>query len=258
MGCLSRCFSKLVLFILNFIVFVIGTAVIVVASLVLAHSSDFSTFLHGGAVTVPVILLCCGVFVMLLGFFGCFGALKQSPCLLNTYAIIVLVLVMAQIGVGIYAGVERVSIKDTVSDGMIQIFDKYVGGTDVQKMDELSKAIDASQHSLKCCGVFGYSDWYNGNISHTTLPNNMDVSPGCCKDMSAGSLPTCAQKIQGASEKKLEESIYTEGCFKKYDDLVEGKSLWLIIGAVVLALVQLGCVFIACGLARTRRRGSTY
>jgi len=254
MGCLSRCFSKLVLFILNFIVFVIGTAVIVVASLVLAHSSDFSTFLHGGAVTVPVILLCCGVFVMLLGFFGCFGALKQSPCLLNTYAIIVLVLVMAQIGVGIYAGVERVSIKDTVSDGMIQIFDKYGNGD-----DELAKAIDASQHSLKCCGVFSYSDWYNSSvISHTELKNQMEVSPGCCKDMSAGSLPTCAQNIKKASEKKLEERIYTEGCFKKYDDLVEGKSLWLIIGAVVLALVQLGCVFIACGLARTRRRGSTY
>jgi len=257
MGCLSRCFSKLVLFILNFIVFAIGTAVIVVASLVLAHSSDFSTFLHGGAVTVPVILLCCGVFVMLLGFFGCFGALKQSPCLLNTYAIIVLVLVMAQIGVGVYAGVERVSIKDTVSDGMIQIFDQYVGGTDVQKMDELSKAIDASQHSLKCCGVFGYSDWYNKSVIslHTPL-QDVDVSVGCC--IHADAIPKCAMGINGAAESDVEQKIYTDGCFKKYDDLVEGKSLWLIIGAVVLALVQLGCVFIACGLARTRRRDSQY
>jgi len=254
MGCLSRCFSKLVLFILNFIVFVIGTAVIVVASLVLAHSSDFSTFLHGGAVTVPVILLCCGVFVMLLGFFGCFGALKQSPCLLNTYAIIVLVLVMAQIGVGIYAGVERVSIKDTVSDGMIQIFDKYVGGSD----DELSKAIDASQHSLKCCGVFGYSDWYNTSVLSLpkSLPDGDDVSVGCCINSTLWA--TCAKNINGIDESIVEKQIYTDGCFKKYDDLVEGKSLWLIIGAVVLALVQLGCVFIACGLARTRRRGSTY
>jgi len=251
MGCLSRCFSKLVLFIMNFIVFAIGTAVIVVASLVLAHSSNFSTFLHGGAVTVPVILLCCGVFVMLLGFFGCFGALRQSPCLLNTYAIIVLVLVMAQIGVGIYAGVKSVSIKDTVSDGMIQIFDKYGGGD-----DELTKAIDASQHSLKCCGVFGYSDWYNGTISHTKLPYGEDVSVGCCKDLHKE--PDCAQGINGIAEKFVTDKIYTDGCFKKYDDLVEGKSLWLIIGAVVLALVQLGCVFIACGLARTRRRGSMY
>jgi len=253
MGCLSRCFSKLVLFILNFIVFVIGTAVIVVASLVLAHSSDFSTFLHGGAVTVPVILLCCGVFVMLLGFFGCFGALKQSPCLLNTYAIIVLVLVMAQIGVGIYAGVESVSIKDTVSDGMIQIFDKYENGD-----DELTKAIDASQHSLKCCGVFGYSDWYNKSVISlpNPLPNGVDVSVGCCINMDLA--PNCAKNINGPNESLVEKQIYTDGCFKKYDDLVEGKSLWLIIGAVVLALVQLGCVFIACGLARTRRRDSQY
>jgi len=253
MGCLSRCFSKLVLFIMNFIVFAIGTAVIVVASLVLAHSSNFSTFLHGGAVTVPVILLCCGVFVMLLGFFGCFGALRQSPCLLNTYAIIVLVLVMAQIGVGIYAGVESVSIKDTVSDGMIQIFDKYRGEGD----EELTKAIIASQHSLKCCGVFGYSDWYNSSVISLPkpLPYGDDVSIGCCIESNS---PNCAKNIKGRSESLIENQIYTDGCFKKYDDLVEGKSIWLIIGAVVLALVQLGCVFIACGLARTRRRGSMY
>src|SRR5690349_18198879 len=46
---------------------------------------------------VPMIVLCIGVFIFLISFLGCCGALQSNICLLETYSIFLLMLVLAQI-----------------------------------------------------------------------------------------------------------------------------------------------------------------
>jgi len=239
------CFTKFFLFVLNFVVFGLGVAVITLASLILHHGSQFKDLIDSGTFTVPVVLLVFGIFITLIGFFGCAGALRESPCLLYSYASIVLLLLVAQIGVAVYASVKREEFKDFAEQNMIKIFNKY-GGQD----PELTKTLDRAQHELKCCGVNHYSDWYNTTIIPNTVTD--DVPIGCCKDETV----TQCTKVRGKATDQVKELIYTEGCFSKYVNLVEGESTWMIVGAIVLALVQLACVVIACGIGRNAREQS--
>jgi len=242
------CFTKFFLFVLNFIVFALGVSVITLASLILHHGSQFKDLLDEGTLTVPIVLLVFGVVITFIGFFGCFGALRESPCLLYSYASIVLVLLIAQVGVAIYASLQKEEFKGLVSAHMVEIFNKY-GGKD----QELTNGLDSAQHELECCGVQSYADWINGtSLSQAVLPRGA-VPKGCCKDEE--DFPTCTV-VQGKPAKDVEDMIYTVGCMKKYVDIVENESTWMIVGAIVLALVQLGCVVIACGIGRNAREQS--
>jgi len=243
--------TKILLFLLNFAVFGVGVAVVTLASLVLSHTSDFSTFFSSGAVTVPIVLLLFGAAVLLLGFLGCCGALRESSCLLNSYAIIVMVLVLGQLGVGIYAAVAWNDFENWATGQMADVLNQY-NSMKASDQNSISYAIDVSQHELQCCGINSYKDWRN----RTLLPNaNLRgaVTVGCCRDKPdhINPPPMCTM----AADPDL---IYTEGCFTKFYDLIKGKNLWMIIGAVSLGVLQLLCVFAACVLAKSSSRRERY
>jgi len=88
-------------------------------------------------------------------------------------------------------------------------------------------------------------------------PVRLDTSVpmGCCQDTSL--YPDCAN-LASKTDQQIKESIFTEGCFQKYDDLVHGESTWMIIGAVAMALVQLACVVIACGIGKNAAQSHRY
>lgn len=244
------CFSKFFLTALNFLVFAVGVAVIVLASLILSHGQDFQALVDKGSFTVPIILLIIGVIILLIGFFGCFGAIRESPCLLYTYATIVLCLLIAQIAVIVYGSVEKGKIQDVMSEKMIKVMATY------GHSDEGTASLDTAQHGLQCCGVFNYTDWGTGGAIHKAIiADGGDVPKGCCRHITAD----CNKNIFGASKNDIKARIYTDGCFTKFWDIVEGESIWMIVGAVVLGLVQLACVVIACGIGkRSSQRDHVY
>jgi len=239
------CFTKFFLFALNFVVFALGVAVIVLASLILSHGQEFQTLLSEGVLTVPIVLLALGIIVMIIGFFGCFGALRESPCLLNSYAAIVLVLLIAQIAVAVYGIVEKDEITALISNNMVKVFNKF-GST-----EEETQSLNVAQNTLKCCGVNNYTDWYTGVLTPEGKPaNNGDVPYGCCNTNST----SCNQNIKTLTPEEAGQTIYTEGCYTKFVSMVEGETTWLIVGAVLLGLLQLACVVIACGISNRSPR----
>lgn len=172
--------------------------------------------------SVPIVFLVLGIAIVIIGFFGCFGALRESPCLLNSYAVIVMVLLLGQIALVIYGTVQKTALLDGIEKFMIkEVFDKYYSDKDTKK------AVDLVQHEVKCCGVHNYTDWT------TTIKPYNGTPPSCYYNSTNGTV-----------------EYYKQGCFTKIDNIVEGQGMWMIIAAVVLAVVQLGCVVIACGISR--------
>lgn len=231
------CCNKFVLFVLNFVVFLVGAAVVVVASLTINEGNAFGPLLSGGILHLPVIILLAGIAILILGFLGCCGAMKENSCMLKTYALIVLILVIAQITLGILIFVYRDQAEDIFTDSMNSAFDKYGTGDDA-----LDESIDAAQHEIHCCGVTNYTDWKNFNYT--------GVGDGCCQEMTKGCGADYFSKTPDNQPK-----IWKVGCYTIAKDKIGNYDVWLGVLAIVLAIIQLICVSCACGIAN---KGSEY
>ena len=66
--------------------------------------------------------------MFLISFVGCCGALKNVRCLLGLYASVLLVILAAEIGIGIFAGVYSNKLKDILAPQLqINIRKEYMG-----------------------------------------------------------------------------------------------------------------------------------
>merc|ERR1712002_868896 len=195
MGCCSR----FALFVLNFFVFAIGLASVVMASLVISKDTVYGDLLASGVFSLPIGILIAGICILLLGFLGCCGALKENSCMLQTYAGIVLLLFIAEVVLGVLILVYSDKAESIITDAMKDSFNKY-GGDDTS----LTKSLDAAQHELKCCGVDSYKDWSGFAFGNSTG----DVAEGCCLEETTG----CGKGVANLDLEDAVKKVYVRGC----------------------------------------------
>merc|ERR1712126_642527 len=136
-GCVPN-FVKYNLFLTNFIVFILGIVTLGFGIWILVdkpsfldlftdaqdildeHKVDTSGFDLGVYASAPVILIVVAVIVSLIAFFGCFGALKESKCLLITYFVILLAIFITAIvgAVLIFQGNFENEIKEPLEESI--------------------------------------------------------------------------------------------------------------------------------------------
>jgi len=208
---------------------------VVLASVTLSKTSEFGDLFEDGTFTLPIIVLIVGIFIVLLGFFGCCGAKKENACMLYTYAAVLLCLVIAQVTCGILLLVYKDTAEDFIKEGMDKAFDKYDNPTDTH----LTASLDRIQQDLKCCGTDGPDTYVNGTYTMETH----SVADGCCKVIKDG----CGE---GYFDHANAVDIYEDGCYDVIKDEILG--LGLGISGLVLAAagVQLVIVILACCLAK--------
>jgi len=208
--------------------------VVVIASITLSKSSEFGDLFAEGTFTLPIIVLIVGIFILLLGFFGCCGAKKENSCMLYTYSTVLLCLVIAQVTCGILLLVYKDSAEDFIKEGMDEAFNKYDNPND----NHMTEALDKIQQKLKCCGTVGPDIYQNG-----TNMNHHDVADGCCITMKPG----CGN---GYFDLANPEGIYTNGCYDAIKDQLLGLGLGITGLILAAAGVQLVIVILACILAK--------
>jgi len=235
---------KFLLVILNIVVLLAGIGITAVGGLILYTSKQYEDILNNSniVVTVPVVVLIIGVIITLIGFLGCCGGITKNRCLLKTYAVCVFVVLAAQVGIVIYGAVQMDALKDDIATAMVKGFNTY---NDVQTNGTHFNLLDVGQNQLQCCGVYNYTDWSSG-VFNVVLKKGMDVPPGCCRQVkSVDDLAVCTQ-VKHKPPADVEALIYTQGCFTKYDDILENKSLYTMIGGVALGVLQIICIVAAC------------
>ena len=75
----------------------------------IASVSASDDMVKAASITVIVV----GSIVFLTGFLGCCGAFKESPCMLTTYAVILIILLIMEVVAGILAVVFRNQVSYT-------------------------------------------------------------------------------------------------------------------------------------------------
>ncbi|KAK5644701.1 hypothetical protein RI129_006001 [Pyrocoelia pectoralis] len=231
MGCATSLVKYLV-FLFNFVFVLAGIAFIVVGVLVKLDVNDFQKILEGIDIpfgVAPILMIVVGCIVFIIAFFGCCGAIKESTCLLTTYAVILLIILIAQIAVGIYAFIQTKGSTFTEGD-LEKAFSKLISEYNDKAVKE---AVDLTHTELQCCGAKGKSDW-GGNIPAS-----------CCEGSTGESCPA--------------EKAYNIGCGEKLYNFLKKSFNVIGIVIIVIAAVELfGAIMALClssSIKNNERRG---
>jgi len=228
-GCIEN-LAKFFFILINFLFVLTGIALIALGSYVQVQAKEVLDFLSNQYVNAPIVFIITGIIIFLIASLGCFGVISENTCMTFTYASLLVLVLIVEIGVGISAyvlgGQLEPEIQTKMKEGMINYSkSKYEGVTD---------AWDSMQSDLMCCGVTSMDDWKNTNL---TTFGRIPVS--CCK----------MNRTNNKGEKNKDcsndpDNVFPGGCFlmmkiyfianiDKIGGTAIGIAVFQLIGAIV-------------------------
>lgn len=255
-GALTSCTKGLFL-LFNFVFWLTGLGLLVVGilskyafSYLLKLSSDINYNL------APYIMIGCGVFVVLVGFIGCWAAVKEHGWALKMYMFILVLLVVVEVGGAIAGYVMRGKLSDGLKKGLTNAVKNYYTN------EELKTAMDKVQSSyIECCGVDSYKDYSYVNSTaggnntaggDNTSFNQYKVPKTCCKD---GKIDGC-KFDQLINDNTTDTGFYNEGCYEEL--LIKTKAKFVIFGGTALGIAVFQIMGIVFAYCLTKQFNSNY
>ncbi|XP_037711190.1 CD63 antigen [Drosophila subpulchrella] len=221
---------KYLTFFCNLLFALSGLLIFLVGGMVQLNYAHYSNFVSDHIWTAPIILMIVGAAVAVICFLGCCGALKESSCMILSFAILAVVIFLFEIGLGFAGYVKHTGLQQLMEGQFNTTMNHYKDRADYRD------AWTLLQTELDCCGTFGPNDWEN-NFANKTLP------AACCS-------------VINLSEAKECTSVHAnqQGCLQKLLDILDSKTL--ILASVVLAVagIQMLTILFACCLYRSFRR----
>lgn len=217
---------KYLLFLFNLLCSICGILLIVFGILLFSNIHNIDDIAEAVQTQqVPITMIVLGSVILLISFFGCCGAIRESYCMSMTYSVLLFVLMIGQLALVIYMWVQ----KDRYLVMMGDVVEKAWA-----RKTRKSDYMDAIQISMECCGKNSYFDYsFQGYYP-----------PSCCK----------------ANNCNI-ENVYRRGCKQTFVDFWDKNSdVIKYAGLVVAAIEFVGFIF-ACCLAnniRNYRRRSGY
>ncbi|NP_001040391.1 tetraspanin E118 [Bombyx mori] len=162
MGC-GEFLVKYVLFFANLAFALAGLALLGLGLAVHLQFADIETVLSETSFRVaPVACMIVGGIAFIIAFFGCCGAIRESNCMLVTYAIFMLVLMALKLTLGVMVFVNL--------DGVVAAIPNWMNKTFQQDQD----TFHVIEHRFSCCGPTG-----PGSYLSLTLPNTCCSTTPC-------------------------------------------------------------------------------
>ncbi|KAG5898094.1 hypothetical protein JTB14_027451 [Gonioctena quinquepunctata] len=219
MGCATGTVKYLV-FLANLLFALAGLALVIIGILVKFNVGEASNILPKDFGLAPILSIIIGAIVFITAFLGCCGAVRESTCMLTTYAIVLLTIFILQVAVGVYAFLQikdKASFDQTIHDNVQRTFNNMYNN------HESNETMQVTQRFLQCCGVTGASDY--ASIGKP-IPNS------CCKNTQV----ECNAV-----------SAYDIGCSEQLRNTLEKYSKIIGFVAIGIAVVEIiGAVFGLC------------
>lgn len=229
-----KCVKYLVFF-FNFVFWLCGLALIVVGVLVQLSLHNTLMVKDPAASGAPILITALGVIVFLVAFFGCCGAWKENFCMLTTFALFMCLIIIGEIAAAILGYVYRGKVTNVVRDSLAEMITNYNTSS-----PEFRQAVDKLQQDLKCCGINSSADW------RAFTPDGDTVPDSCCIALSQD----CGKGTMNDPSK-----VYQKGCQQAVETLLQNNIQWIIVAAIVIAVLQILGVVFACLLMRGIRSG---
>ncbi|XP_014163351.1 tetraspanin-1 [Geospiza fortis] len=148
-------------------------------------------------VNVAYLLIVIGAILLVIGFLGCYGAQKESKCLLMMFFSVVLIIFIAEVAAAVVALVFT-GLAETLLTGLVTPLLKEKYGAD----DAFTQIWNVTMTEVHCCGLNNYTD-FNNSYYYDTYHGY----PRQCCDMQEPCNSTVAAEmaVQGCFKQILEE-----------------------------------------------------
>ncbi|XP_029364185.1 tetraspanin 35 [Echeneis naucrates] len=227
MGCFG--FLKVMMFVFNGIIFLAGAAILGVGIWVKVDSSSILSFLGkienapselGQVLHVGYLLIAIGALLVVIGFLGCCGAVRESKCMLLLFFIIIMLVFIAEV-----AGAIVILVFRPLADELIQ----KLGTAAVQnikadygKNSDITGLWNTTMTTLKCCGFYNASDFVE---SPFYVSHGDQYPPQCCPGFSSPCNQTAAY-------------MFVTGCFPMIKNLIDSNALVVVAVALGIAVLE--------------------
>lgn len=224
---------------------VIAGLMIVMGISVYTHYHDFTFFYSsaksGHFVTPSLMCVFLGLTLKLISAFGFFGCLKQSTCMVNSYAFFLILIFITKLVVVILALTAN-------ADRIVNYI--YIPVYDYTSDPEIQGEIDAIQTRLGCCGGYSYLDYMGLEFTsnHSTVVVSKENFEGDLVNIVIPS--TCCVNTGEVFCSRM----WSTGCKAALVNvLVQNSTVLGVLGVSVLFINLLGIIF-ALLLARCIRK----
>lgn len=262
----GSCFVKYLLCIFNFIIFLSAALILGTGIWIIADKNSFLTlgklmpnanvgdWIQSQSVDQGAyFLIAIGGFMFIISFLGYCGALKESQCMLITYAILLVIIFFLEVAVitltVIYKSKAEMYTKSTLKTSLAANYynTRHPSINSTHGLEAGATAWDIIQWKLHCCGVDNYVDYKD--VPHFQDPDRI-IPESCCvmdqklyeeKGQIRPMSPTCVRSPSDAN------SFYKIGCYDEILMYLRSRMMlmFFIIG-VILIVEILGILFAFC------------
>ncbi|XP_005802842.1 tetraspanin-1-like [Xiphophorus maculatus] len=245
MGCFG--FLKAMMIAFNGIIFLAGIGILGVGIWVKVDSGSIFNFLGkidnvppeiNQVLNVGYLLIAIGALLVVIGFLGCCGAIRESKCMLVLFFMIVLLVFIAEVAGAVVILVFRPvadSLFEKVGTAAVKSIQKdYGSNTDITGL------WNTTMDGLKCCGFYNYTD-FTGSPYYTA--HNNTYPPRCCLVVSPCNATMADSKI-------------ADGCFPKIKKLIDSNTVVIVGVALGIAALEICAMIVSmtlyCRIKSTR------
>ncbi|KAM9301569.1 CD82 antigen [Gastrophryne carolinensis] len=235
-GCMKV--MKYFLFLFNLLFFILGAVILGFGIWILVDSTSFIAVLQNSSLvkTGSYILIAVGGLTMIMGFLGCVGAVNEIRSLLGLYFAFLLLILIAQIVVGVLIYFQREELKSQMSDSIIKDLIIFYNPNDSSN-SSAEGTWDYIQQNLHCCGWASYQIWSQNEI----INNRTDYYPCTCVTNSTQNTGFCNATVA---------NLYPTGCEKGVESWLQD-NLGIILGVCVgVAVIELMGLILSICLCR--------
>ncbi|XP_041132559.1 tetraspanin-4a isoform X1 [Polyodon spathula] len=165
---------KYLMFVFNLLFWLGGCGILGVGIWLAVTQGNFATLSASfPSLSAANVLISAGTVVMVIGFLGCIGAIKENKCLLLSFFILLLiVLLLETISMSLFFAykeeIDRYAQADLKEGLWLYDTEGNIG---------LTNAWSIIQTDFRCCGVSNYTDWFE-------VYNTTQVPDSCCLEYS--------------------------------------------------------------------------
>jgi len=208
---------KFVFFIFNVMFWLLGCAILGIGIWLHISKGNYASIAPSfNFLSATALCIAAGAIVLVVGFFGCCGAIMENPCMLLTYfSLMAVIFIMEIVGVAL-SGIYRKKIERGLRIELKMGIQEHYNKTG---QEGLTDFWDTVQTKHTCCGVDGATDWLTVDFG----------IPSSCINQTSG-------------------YPFKDGCWNTIQDWVKRNLAPIIVISVLIILLQILGLLFSIGL----------